>query len=286
MKAQKRFFAHLFRGGFYSNVMLSTSANLKTCVSDGFSKPLPVWLAGLFVHTTPQIRPFPRLEVKHRTLRLVVTANTSSNPLSLIKANSTRTILSSVKPQEMLAKVGQFVKNASPWSPSVSSAVAGLWPKEEEPISQEAFVFPSAPGTEPYTAAVDFDMTPNVELPNNAELDGVTAQSIVTALERQIARLQTMVGDVQQLSELGVLPLSIENGGRTVRVHFPNSNAESVNLLMQDQEISTGRVVDVPSAHPDMPPVSDVAWQDGSNPPELSFSISTASTLSESFSLV
>ncbi|PRT56955.1 hypothetical protein B9G98_04575 [Wickerhamiella sorbophila] len=286
-KIQKRFFAHFFRGGFYSNVMLTSSATLKTCIGRGFSKPLPVWLAGLFVQTSPQVKPHPRHTFTPRGIRLIISAKTSSSPFSLIKLNTERSISSFAKPRETIsAKFEQLAKLPSAAAPTVSSAVSGLWLKEDNLVSQEAFVFPSVPGTESNTAAVDFDMAPNVELPNEAELDGVTTQTIVTALERQIERLRTMISDVQQISELGVLPLSVENGGRTVRVHFPNSNPESVNLLMQDQEISTGRIVDVPSSQNDMPPVSDIEWADDTTPPELSFSISTASTLSESFSLV
>lgn len=168
-------------------------------------------------------------------------------------------------------------------------AVAGSWPKpatNDHTLSTEVPGLPPAPGIEATTAAVDFDLSPAMVLPSHANLDNAAADNIVSAIEAQIARLQTIIRDVRQTEGLGELPLSVVNDGRTLRVHFNNSNAESVALLMQDQEITTGNIVELPSENLDLPPIAPFEWQDSGNAPQLSFSISTASTVSESFSLV
>lgn len=96
-----------------------------------------------------------------------------------------------------------------------------------------------------FSAAVDFDIAPRLTLPNVGELTDATLSSVQSSIDGYIKRLQSVMADVSKLAELGELPLSIEANGTALRVHFPNSDVDRVNVLLDDKEVAGGRIVEI-----------------------------------------
>ncbi|KAA8904851.1 hypothetical protein TRICI_005381 [Trichomonascus ciferrii] len=89
---------------------------------------------------------------------------------------------------------------------------------------------------------VDFDVSPQFTIPANAELTEEVVSTIEQDLNRYVEHVKAIVRDIKNVSELGELPVSIENGA--VRIHFPNCDTEKVHRLISDVDVSRGVVSD------------------------------------------
>lgn len=125
------------------------------------------------------------------------------------------------------------------------------------------------------TVAVEFDFEPQLLLPLVAELNESTLDAVKSALRTSMARLTGAASDIQKLAQFGELPISAH--GSKVRVHFPNCDTEKVKLLLCDQGVLCGRVIEILGAAPGgVPPVDMQPDMDGDESPGLSFSDSSA----------
>lgn len=130
------------------------------------------------------------------------------------------------------------------------------------------------------TVAVEFDFVPQFVLPLVAELNDSTLQNVDSTLKQGIVSLNQVASDIRKLAQLGELPISMH--GDKLRVHFPNCDREKVDLLLADQGVVRGRIIEVLGAAPGGVPPVDIAQGEavGDMTPGLSFSDSSAVTSS------
>lgn len=89
---------------------------------------------------------------------------------------------------------------------------------------------------------VDFDVSPQFTIPSKSELTEEVVSTIEQELNSYVEHVKAIVRDIRNVSELGELPVSIENG--TIRIHFPNCDTEKVHRLISDVDVSRGIVSD------------------------------------------
>jgi hypothetical protein len=89
---------------------------------------------------------------------------------------------------------------------------------------------------------VDFDVSPQFTIPDRSELTEEVVSTIEQDLNRYVEHIKAVVRDIKNVSDLGELPVSIENG--SVRIHFPNCDTEKVHRLISDVDVTRGVVSD------------------------------------------
>lgn len=97
------------------------------------------------------------------------------------------------------------------------------------------------------SAAVDFNFLPKISFSGILELNDQTVERIRAAISTHITGLQSILEDINKIAELGELPVSLEQNGSVLRVHFPNSDVDRVALLANDKGVECGDIVEVNS---------------------------------------
>lgn len=124
---------------------------------------------------------------------------------------------------------------------------------------------------------VDFDLTPTITVPSVATLSEEVVDQLSDDLERFADELKKIAQDLRNVSRLGELPVSVEHG-RALRVYFANSEAERVQSLLAEAEVTQG-VVHNQSLSPILSPMEDFSDASGESfyASSLSSNMSSAS---------
>lgn len=131
------------------------------------------------------------------------------------------------------------------------------------------------------SAAVDFDLLPQLAVPAEARLDDARVNDFVAIINSQISHLKAIITDLKQIAQLGELPVSVVNLSK-IRVHLHNCDVDRADRLMREKGVSRGRIVeerhltDVANA---IPPAYN-SWISRDKTPGLSFAESTLSVSS------
>lgn len=131
------------------------------------------------------------------------------------------------------------------------------------------------------TAAVDFTILPRLSFSGIAGLNDETVEQIRNAISAHIASLHSVLEDINKIAELGELPVSLEQNGTVLRIHFPNSDVDRVALLTDDKGVESGDIVEVSSAPSSSSSLADSVSSSGSS--SGSSSVSSLSASAESF---
>lgn len=101
------------------------------------------------------------------------------------------------------------------------------------------------------SSALDFDINPRLALPLVSELTDATVSSIGEELEMQRSKLQLILNEFKRVSELGELPVSVEQNGSVLRIHFPNCDPEQLRTLCDEKGVIWGKIVEIisPNSH-------------------------------------
>lgn len=120
-------------------------------------------------------------------------------------------------------------------------------PVEVESVTEEVSVFESSSWVaclEPTSTGtfVDFNFAPQLSL----ETEQLTTESL-DQLERDlqafVQETKVLLKDIKTVcASLGELPVSVNKN--TVRVHFPNADAEKVNLMLKDIGVTRGVITE------------------------------------------
>lgn len=102
-------------------------------------------------------------------------------------------------------------------------------------LSVLARAFHSTPDTGSY---VDFDLSPTITIPPVTQLSTDIVDHLTEDIERHIDQLKSMIDNLKKLSNLGELPISVEDSA--LRVYFPNCEPDQVDSLLNSSEVTQG----------------------------------------------
>lgn len=127
------------------------------------------------------------------------------------------------------------------------------------------------------SSALDFDINPRLTLPLVSELTEETVSSIGDEFEMQRTKLQLILSEFKRVSELGELPVSVEQNGLVLRVHFPNCDPERLKTLCDEKDIVWGRIVEIinPNNHFNETDLESIRSSSSSSAPSTTSSISS-----------
>ncbi|CAN6611963.1 hypothetical protein TRVA0_005S00298 [Trichomonascus vanleenenianus] len=151
-------------------------------------------------------------------------------------------------------KARTFSTGASSWSalsastPSVSTPAATnnfdyYFASPRSETSEVSSLPESSDAAFGGSSYVDFDITPTFTIARATDLTEETVASLQRDIEAYTCEVQRILEDIKRVAaSLGELPISIEQNNTTIRVHFPNADADKVRQLLTDVEVSRGAV--------------------------------------------
>ncbi|KAG5359987.1 hypothetical protein CJU90_5835 [Yarrowia sp. C11] len=143
-----------------------------------------------------------------------------------------------------------------------------LAPKEVESVTDEDALFQSSSWVaclEPTSTGtfVDFNFAPQLSL-QAEQLTSESLEQLERDLHAFVQETKVLLADIKNVcASLGELPVTVTQNN--VRVHFPNSDAEKVNLMLKDIGVTRGVITEeesCESSSESLMSVEDTNWND------------------------